>query len=200
MTAMIPEPKCRAALFLDRDGVLIEDIGYVGRPEDVILIGGVANTIARINALGAPVVVVSNQSGVARGLFSEDAVEQVHNKVSELLRSSGGRVDRFYFCPHHPTLGRGEYRRESAHRKPAPGMLCDAAVEMTIDLRMSVMVGDKISDIQAGRAVCATTVLVRTGYGRDTETKHERIWDAVYDDLPSAEEFITGCLLRPPQR
>ncbi len=154
------------ALFLDRDGVIIEEVNYLAEVGQVRLLDGAAEAIARVNRAGIPVVVVTNQAGVARGLFPEERVHEVHRHLLSLLRSRGAEVDAFYHCPHHPTAGQGSYRRECACRKPRPGLLLRAAADLALELGRSVLVGDKVSDLEAGAAAGCRTVLVRTGHGR----------------------------------
>ena len=155
----------RPAVFLDRDGVLIEDSHYLGSPDRVRLIRGSAEAVAALNRAGWPVVVVTNQSGVGRGLFTFESVGDVHAHLAEQLATFGATVERFYFCPHHPEAEVTAYRVECDCRKPRPGMLRAAAAELALDLARSWVVGDRVSDLEAGAAVGARTVLVRTGYG-----------------------------------
>jgi D-glycero-D-manno-heptose 1,7-bisphosphate phosphatase len=153
------------AVFLDRDGTVIEDVHYLAQVEQVRLIRGAANAIARLNAAGAAVVVVTNQAGVARGYFPENRVAEVHARLSELLSAAGARIDAYYHCPHHATEGIGAYRIACRCRKPEPGMLLNAARDLKLDLSRSWMIGDNISDLAAGSKAGCTTMLVRTGYG-----------------------------------
>ena len=156
----------RPAVFLDRDGVLIEDYDYVGTVERVRVIPGAAAAVRRLNDAGLPVVVVTNQAGVARGYYPESAVAVVHEYLSGVLfAEAGARIDHYDYSPYHPTEGQGEYRRESDCRKPQPGMLVRSAAKLGLDLVRSWMVGDKRSDLQAGAAAGCRTILVRTGYG-----------------------------------
>ena len=129
---------------------------------------GAAGAIRRINESGLAAVVVTNQSGIARGLFDEAFVARVHARLREMLRAEGAMIDAFYFCPHHPTEGRGAYRKACDCRKPAPGMLLQAAEELRIDPSRSYMVGDTLKDIEAGGRAGAQGILVRTGYGEET--------------------------------
>jgi D-glycero-D-manno-heptose 1,7-bisphosphate phosphatase len=153
----------RPAIFLDRDGVLIEDAHYVGTPAQVRLIPGSADAVAALNRAGWPVVVATNQAGVGRGYFPESSVGAVHAHLSALLAGYGARVEAYYYCPHHPEAG--------CHcRKPRPGMLLRAAAELGLDLAGSWMIGDRPGDLEAGAAAGARTILVRTGYGAATDT------------------------------
>ncbi len=169
-TAHEPSPNLIAglatAIFLDRDGVLIEEVEYLARPAQVKLIPGAAASIRAANTAGWKVVVVSNQSGVARGLFAESVVPEVHRVIAEHLGEA--EVDGFYYCPHHPTQGQGRYRIDCDCRKPKPGLLLQAASDLGIDLARSWMIGDRISDLQAGASAGCRTILVQTGYGLAT--------------------------------
>ncbi|MEW6335106.1 MAG: HAD family hydrolase [Thermodesulfobacteriota bacterium] len=162
------EEKRQAAVFLDRDGTINEEVGYLDRPERLKLIPGAAEAIRLINGSGMQAVVVTNQSGVARGLFDEVVVEAVHARLRELLRQEGGFLDGIYFCPHHPTEGRGPYLQSCDCRKPSPGLLIRAAAELGLDTARSYMVGDTLKDMEAGIRVGARGVLVRTGYGAES--------------------------------
>jgi D-glycero-D-manno-heptose 1,7-bisphosphate phosphatase len=155
----------KPAVFLDRDGVVIEDSHYLGDRDRVRLLPGAAEAVAELNRAGRPVVVVTNQSGVARGLFSEADVHAVHAHLAELLLESGAKIDAFHFCPHHPEADVAAFRVECECRKPKPGMLLRAAAELGLDLAASWLVGDRVTDLEAGAAVGCRTVLVRTGYG-----------------------------------
>lgn len=153
------------AVFLDRDGVVIEDAHYLSAPERIRLIPGSAEAIAMLNRAGWKIAIVTNQSGVARGLFSIEMVTEINRHVVELLKTSGARVDGVYVCPHHPEADIAQYRLQCECRKPLPGMLLRAARDLRIDLAHSWMIGDRLSDLQAGAAAGCRTVLVRTGYG-----------------------------------
>jgi len=155
----------RPAIFLDRDGVIIDDVHHLSTPTQVQMIPGAAEAIAALNRAGWPVVVVTNQSGVARGLFTVDVLHAVHRRIAEQLVEKGARVDAYFFCPHYPTADVAEYRQECSCRKPKPGMLVQAARELSLDLSHSWTIGDRDTDLQAGAAAGTRTILVRTGYG-----------------------------------
>ena len=156
----------RPALFLDRDGVVCEDIGYLADPEELRLFTGAAAAIRRLNAARVPVVIVTNQSGVARGLLGEPRLAEIHEALAAMLAAQGARLDGLYYCPHHPTSGAGAYTTECDCRKPKPGMLLRAAQELGLDLGRSALIGDKLSDIATARAAgCAAATLVLTGHG-----------------------------------
>lgn len=153
------------AVFLDRDNTIIENDGDLGRPDDVRLVEGVAPGLKTLREAGFHLVVVTNQGGVARGVFNEDDVDAVHQRIAALVDQharGSGVIDRFYYCPYHPEGTVAEYRREHIWRKPQPGMILQAARDMGIDLSRSWMIGDQERDIQAGRAAGCRTVLVTT--------------------------------------
>lgn len=151
-------------VFLDRDGVIIRDIDLLTQPNQVELYATAPQAILQLREAGFAIVVVSNQTVVARGLASEQDVELTHAWIQQLLRTSGGgEIDRFYFCPHHPNATLPEYRVACNCRKPRSGMLLRAAQELDLDLGASYMVGDRISDIIAGQRAGCRTILVQTG-------------------------------------
>ena len=162
------ESKKWQAVFVDRDGTINEEVGYLDRMEKLQLIPGSAEAIRLINESGMKAVVITNQSGIARGFYDESFVEQIHSSLQDALRAEGAVIDAFYFCPHHPTAGRGEYLQTCDCRKPAPGMLLRAAAELQIDLTHSWLVGDTLTDIEAARRAGVRGILVRTGYGDES--------------------------------
>ena len=186
----------RAAVFADRDGTLCVEKNYLGDPAEVELIPGAAEGVALLRGAGFAVVVVTNQAGVARGFFGEDAVAAVNRRLVELLEGSGAAVDGVYYCPHHSEYGKGEYGKDCNCRKPRPGMLQRAARELDLDLRRSYMVGDKVSDVAtAATADCAGGILVLTGYGVEHREKleRERVRTLhVADDFLGAAQWIFG--------
>jgi D-glycero-D-manno-heptose 1,7-bisphosphate phosphatase len=156
----------RPAVFLDRDGTVIEDTGYLRDPDEVRLVPGAADAIRRLSRAGFLVILVSNQSGVARGLFDEAALARIHNRLEHLLEEGGARLDGAYYCPYlnGPAATVEAYRRETDLRKPAPGMLLKAARELHVDLARSWMVGNAPTDVEAGRrAGCQTILISRDG-------------------------------------
>jgi len=159
--------KKNTAVFMDRDGTINEEVGYLSRIEELKLIPGAAQAIRLINEEEMKTVVVTNQSGVARGFFTEECVRIINSSLNEMLRLEGAFIDRFYYCPHHPTAGNEPYRRVCDCRKPEPGMLLQAAEELDIDLAASYVIGDMLKDLEAGRRVGAKGILVRTGYGNN---------------------------------
>lgn len=163
----------RPAIFLDRDGVLNLDTGYVYRPQDLKLLEGVGETLVALKNKGYLLVVVSNQSGVARGYFSTSDVEAFHAAMQQQLeRNYGVRLDRFEYCPYHPEGTVAAFAQESARRKPAPGMIFDAAQALAIDLTRSYLVGDKDSDIEAGIAAGVRSIHIL----KDGEPPHSQAY------------------------
>lgn len=159
------DEKAWQAVFVDRDGTINEEVGYLDRLEKLRLIPGASEAIRMINEAGMKAVVVTNQSGVARGFYDEAFVGRTHTLLREMLWREGARLDGIYFCPHHPTAGLGKYLRVCDCRKPAPGMLLRAAEELGIDLSRSWLIGDTLNDIEAGAKAGVRSVLVRTGLG-----------------------------------
>ncbi|MFZ5799195.1 MAG: HAD family hydrolase [Desulfobulbus sp.] len=156
----------RPAVFLDRDGTINEQMGYINHLSRFHLLPGAAEAIRLLNAHRIPVVVVTNQSGLARGYFPKSLLDEVHRMMKDLLAAEGARIDGLYVCPHHPEAKVEEYRQECACRKPKTGLLDQAAAELNLDLARSYLVGDRWSDITCAARVGCTPVLVLTGYGR----------------------------------
>jgi D-glycero-D-manno-heptose 1,7-bisphosphate phosphatase len=180
----------RAGVFLDRDGTLIEEVGYLDCLERLTVFPFSVDAVRLLNRAGLAVVVVTNQSGVARGYFDEPVVEATHRQIAALFARGNARVDGFYYCPHHPEGRVAAYRLECDCRKPKPGLLLRAAQELDIDLRRSFAVGDRAHDIATGVNAGARGVLVRTGYGRAHEAEAATLAAAVTDNLAEAVSWI----------
>jgi D-glycero-D-manno-heptose 1,7-bisphosphate phosphatase len=180
----------RPAVFLDRDGTLIEDVGYPHRPEDLRLLAGVAPALLKLQKLGFVLVVVTNQSGVARGHFSEVQMHAFHKLLGGQLSAAGVRIDAFYYCPFHPDAALAEYRRDSPLRKPLPGMLLLAAEELRLDLAASFAIGDKKSDVLAGQAAGCKSILLQTGKAGGDEPNLAVLPELVAADLAIAADWI----------
>ncbi|NIA07392.1 MAG: HAD-IIIA family hydrolase [Actinobacteria bacterium] len=150
-----------SAVFLDRDGTLVhESLDYIIKPEDLELIDGVGQALRRLRAAGYKLVVITNQACLAKGILEEKTLEQIHDRLRSLLAEEAVQLDGIYFCGHHPEGAVQKYAQDSDRRKPAPGMLLEAAEELDIDLGRSWMVGDATGDAQAGRrAGCRTIIL-----------------------------------------
>lgn len=153
----------KPAAFLDRDGVLNEDAGYVSRPEHCVWIPGAKTAVRLLNERGYHVIVITNQSGVARGYFSEDDVHAYHAWLANELEQAGARIDAFYYCPHHPDFGPPRYRLACDCRKPNPGLLRKAFTEWPIDADRSFLLGDQVRDVEAGKAAGLRSFVFRGG-------------------------------------
>jgi len=177
----------RPAIFLDRDGTLNLEVDYLRRAEDVVLIPGAAKAIARLNEKNIPVVLITNQSGIGRGLFGWQDYQSVMKKIEDLLAHVGAHLDDAYVCPFHEDAN-GEYCHVNhPDRKPNPGMILKAAEKHCIDLGRSWMIGDKEIDMEAGRKAGCRTALVLTGYGKNV---NPGLADIVADDLGQSIERI----------
>jgi len=154
------------AVFIDRDGCLTEEVGYVNHPSRIRLLPRAAEAVGRLNRAGIPAVVATNQAGIAKGYFSEETLRHVNAEMMRQLALSQAKLDGLYVCVHHPRDGEPPYRAQCDCRKPRPGLLIRAAAELGLDLGASVMVGDKLSDVAAGQRAGAAGVLVLSGYGR----------------------------------
>ena len=184
----------RRAIIMDRDGTVCDEVGYVNHVDRIRLLPRSAAAIRAANEAGFQTVVVTNQAGVARGYFAESLVDEVHDRVRELLGEGGARLDGIYYCPHHPDVGPPPYRKACGCRKPLPGMLERARDEMGIDLASSYMVGDSVKDLEAGHRAGTTNVLVLTGYGRGELAHQSEQWrvrpEHVAEDLHDAVDWI----------
>ncbi len=160
------QSKAKPAVFLDRDGTINEQMGYINHISRFHLLPGVGDAIRTLNEQNIPVIIVTNQSGLARGYFPPTLLDKVHEKMIQELALSGAHIDHIYICPHHPEAKEEKYREKCNCRKPKPGMLEQAAEEYDLDLAKSFVVGDRWSDLRCAEAVGASPVLVLTGYGR----------------------------------
>ncbi len=190
-------------VFLDRDGTINIEVDFVRTPDQLQLIPGAAKAIRQLNDHGLATCIISNQSGIARGFLSEDDLVLIHDRLRQELAKEGARIDAIYYCPHHPTTGIAPYVRDCECRKPGTAMLQWGEKEFHLNLARSFVVGDRLGDIGAGKAVGATTVLVRTGYGE------QAVLDAVTDgvnpdfiatDIVEAVQYILHTLEGRQQR
>ncbi len=192
MDAVTPPPNrpgTRRAVFLDRDGTIIEQVHHLRDPAEVRLLPSAGEALRALRKKGYAVVVVTNQSVVGRGLLSEDGLAAVHAEMCRQLAGVGVELDGYYYCPIAPA-GSEPLEIEHPDRKPGPGMLLRAARELDLNIARSFMIGDALTDTLAGRnAGCASTILVRTGYGATQLAEHPAI-DYVADDLAAAAELI----------
>ncbi len=162
------------AIFFDCDGTLIEDPGYINHPDQVKLLAGVTEALADFRAMGYKLVVVSNQSGIARGIITEKVLSQIHERLKQLLAEKNASLDHIYYCPYHPDGVVEKYRKESDDRKPAPGMLLTAAAEMNIDLNQSWMIGNSDRDVAAGLQAGCKTILINYSTHKQLELPASR--------------------------
>ena len=181
---MIP----RRAAFIDRDGTLTEEVGYVNHVRRLRLLPRSAEAIRRLNAASIPAVVVTNQAGVARGYFSEEILNQVNAALVAQLKEAGAHLDGLYVCAHHPAEGEPPFRAACDCRKPAPGLVRRASADLGLDPTRSIVVGDKPSDLELAARVGARGVLVLTGYGLGE-------WEFRRDRFPVPPHHVAGDLL-----
>jgi D-glycero-D-manno-heptose 1,7-bisphosphate phosphatase len=182
----------RPAVFLDRDGTIIEDVGYLHDPARMKVFPWAAAAIRRLNGAGFAVVVITNQSGVARGLFDEDAIGVIHRTLSKTLAAGEATIDAYYFCPHHPQGLIEPYGIACGCRKPLPGLVQRAAADLGLDLSRSWMVGDRWLDIECGVAAGCRSILVGTSEAVTDATAETatRGADAILNNLMEAAEWI----------
>lgn len=154
-------------IFLDRDGTINEEVHYLYRPEDMVLYPGTEAAVRRLNRAGFKTVVVTNQAGVARGYYTEADVERLHGYMNRKLEEQGAHMDLFFYCPHHPQAGIGDYKKVCTCRKPGPGLLEAAEQYYRVDKAHSYMIGDKLADVEAGINYGISSILVGTGYGAE---------------------------------
>jgi len=184
----VPEQSAlRPAVFLDRDGTIAEEVGYLNHATRFRMFSFVAAVVRRLNESGLPVIVVTNQSGVGRGYFPESLVHTVNELMTQQLAKAGARIDAIYYCPHTSA-------DNCSCRKPKTGMLERAAKEHALDVQRSFVVGDRYRDIELGRNARARSILVRTGYGEGELAWHAAKWplqpDFVAEDLTQAADWI----------
>ncbi len=185
------------AVFLDRDGTLIDEVGYLDRLDRLHVFPWSVDAVRLLNRAGFRVIVVTNQAGVARGLFPETFVDEVHGALRARFAAGGAVLEEFYYCPHHPAAAVEAYRVTCDCRKPRPGMIWRAQRELGIDPARSFVVGDRWIDVEMGRAAGARAVLVRTGYGRAEEPARPAGVEA--DFIADTLMHATGWILRGEQ-
>lgn len=175
--------KRRPAIFMDRDGTLSHEVGYVNHPSRFELFPWSVDAVRLVNRSGRAAVVVTNQAGVARGYFPESVIHEVHAELQSAMQQGGARLDAVYFCPHHPSVGEPPYRLDCDCRKPRPGLLQRAERELGIDLAASWVIGDRHGDLQLAWNVGARGALVKSGYGLGEWVHHGPGWKRPPDVL-----------------
>lgn len=182
----------RPAVFLDRDGTMIEDVGYLDRLDRLAWFPWTVDAIRALNRAGLPVVVVTNQSGIARGIFTESFVQETHRHMTAALAAGGARVDAYYYCPHYPSGTVAAYARHCECRKPGRGLIDRAARDLNLDPARSFVVGDKWLDVELGGRIGGRGILVRTGMGAAEEGRAPAgvMADAIVDNLAAAASWI----------
>lgn len=186
----------KRAVFIDRDGTISEEVGYINHASRFRLFPYAAAAIRLLNDNDWLAIVTTNQAGVARGYFSEDMIQTVHERMTNELANDGAKLDAIYYCAHHPSVGEPPYRFECDCRKPKPGLISKAAGDFVIDLSQSWMVGDRYSDVELARNAGVKSMFVLSGYGRG-EWEHQRAsWkeepDLVAEDLLQAVRHIVS--------
>lgn len=186
--------KLRPVIFLDRDGTVTDEVGYINHISRAKIYPYAPEAIRLLKSTGLPVIIVTNQSGVGRGYFTEEIVNQVHRMVQDALQAAGTSVDAFYFCPHHPSAAIEKYRQQCGCRKPGTGMPEQAAEQFGIDLAASYVVGDTYRDMQMGFNIGARTILLMTGYGRGEYEYRRQSWprmpDLIAENLLEAARLV----------
>ena len=182
-------------IFLDRDGTINREVNYLHKPEDLEFLPGVIEALRRLKQAGYKLVVITNQAGVARGYYDCEDVEALHVFMNQKLKPVGAEVDAFYFCPHHPVHGVGQYKAECSCRKPGTGMFEMAEREFPVDKSRSYMIGDKLIDVEAGKRYGVAGILVGTGYGAAEraaiiEKKEMPLYDFYAETLMDAAGYI----------
>ena len=181
------------AIFLDRDGTINEDIGYVSSPDELNIYPYAATAVRLINEAGLKAIIITNQSAIARQICDEPMMATIHERLTTVLERDGAHIDAIYYCPHHPRIGQPPYRQACECRKPNPGMLRQAAREHALDLSASYVIGDKASDMNLAANAGARGALVLTGYGSETLAARDRLLSApaiIADDLLDAVRQI----------
>lgn len=178
-------------VFLDRDGTINREVNYLHKPEDLVILSGVPEAIRMLQDAGFRIVVVTNQAGVARGFYTCQDVENLHGYLNEVLQKDGAHIDHFFYCPHHPEHGVGQYKITCDCRKPAAGMFRMAEQYYEIDKAHSYMIGDKLLDVEAGRNYGVHSILVGTGYGAAIYQEQEAsAYDFYEETLVGAARYI----------
>jgi D-glycero-D-manno-heptose 1,7-bisphosphate phosphatase len=186
----------RPAVFIDRDGTISEEVGYVNHPSRYRVFPYSAEAIRTLNDAGWLAIVITNQAGVARGYFSEDVIHKIHDQLTHDLESGSAKLDAIYYCAHHPSVGEPPYRLDCDCRKPKTGLIQQAAKDFEIDMAASWMAGDRYSDVELARNAGLRSAFVLTGYGRGEWEYQSKAWahrpDLVCENLLEAVKSIVN--------
>jgi D-glycero-D-manno-heptose 1,7-bisphosphate phosphatase len=185
----------RPAVFLDRDGTMIHEVGYLSRREDLRWFSWTIDAIRLLNRAGFAVCVTTNQGGIGLGFYDEQFVVDLHKELSATVAAAGGRIDGWYYCPHYPTAVVERLRVDCDCRKPKPGMIRQAAAELSLDLPRSYVVGDKFADVGLAKAVGARGLLVKTGHGEAQIQHHNGEMPDVSYVAPTLLEAVNWILI-----
>lgn len=178
------------AVFMDRDGTIVEDVGYLNSPEQIHFIPGSIEAIKMLNEAGYKVVVITNQAGVAKGLITEDMLQTIDKTLHKWILNGGAHLDGIYYCPHHPEHGVYPYKQVCECRKPHPGLIKRAHRDLDIDLSQSYMIGDKATDVEAGKSAGAKTVFVLSGRGKEEKEKLKDKPNHIANNLLEAVKWV----------
>lgn len=179
----------RIAVFLDRDGTINKEVGYLHRKKDLRLLPHAADAIRQLNRLGVIIIVIANQAAVAKGLITEKGIDDLNTMVNKRLSKKGAQVDGFYFCPHHPNATLAKYRKNCQDRKPNTGLIKKAIKDFNLSLRGAFFVGDTTTDVLTAKNLGIRSILVKTGYG-GKDGKFDVNSDYKVKDLADAVIYI----------
>lgn len=184
------------AIFLDRDGTINEEMGYINHISRFKMFDFVPPAIRIFNEAGYKVLVTTNQSGLGRGYFDESLLKEIHNFLHKQVEMKKAKIDKIYYCPHHPTEAQGQYKVDCGCRKPKRGMIDLAQTEFNLNIPESYVIGDSYNDVKFGKNVGTKTILLLTGYGLGQYTYQKKNWelmpDMIFQDLLSAAQYITS--------
>ena len=192
---MKKEFKKNKACFLDRDGVLIEEKNYLSSPADVTIFPETIQALRILRKNDFKIIVITNQGGVAKGYYKEESILDVHKEIDRQLAKVKLKIDKYYYCPHHPEGTVKRYSIACKCRKPSPGLILDAVKEFGIELNKSFLIGDKVSDIEAAQNAGCLAILVKTGHGRDHISKTITKNIIVAENILEAVKLLTNSTL-----
>ena len=177
------------ACFLDRDGVLIEEVNYLSTPDQIHIFPEAVRALQLLKKNNYKIIVVTNQAGVARGYFNEDSISKIHNEIDRRLKPYNLQIDHYYYCPHHPDGSVEKYTGNCNCRKPMPGMILQAVKDCDLDINKSFLIGDKISDLLAAENSGCQGILVETGHGKEHKKEAMARGFSVFSNIEQAVLF-----------